>query len=367
LPSIDELRVRLKPSDELYKQGQILEAIESLRPVVAEQPDYFRPYYNFGFFHFLMQDYRNAAEYARIATEKMPNFAEGWLILGKSLARLGQLEEADRALRRVLKLQPDNLGASSWLGWTLGRSHRYEEAAAMTRNAALRLGWSTPEHCSLVFSQEPWFLSHINDWLRQLEPYMHKIEHGLEIGCMEGMSTIWTAEHLLSPTGRLLVNDIIFRENFLANVGQAGIRDRLDLRQGSSEQVLPTLRPSDFDFAYVDGDHKPDAVFRDAVNALVLVKPGSVIILDDYGKQNEKTATGLDLFLRLFGRNVEIIDKRYQLVLRRLNEPIVVQRRLSAVWRDALSPASAARLDELTRHQPVNAVDWLRSGRAKLR
>jgi len=45
----------------------------------------------------------------------------------------------------------------------------------------------------------------------------------------------------------------------------------------------------------------------------------------------------------------------------------VVQRRLSAVWRDALSPASAARLDELARHQPVNAVDWLRSGRAKLR
>lgn len=367
MPSIDELRARLKPSDELYKQGQILEAIESLRSVVVEQPDYFRPYYNFGFFHFLLQDYAHAAEYARIATEKMPNFAEGWLILGKSLARLGQLEEADGALRQVLQLQPENLGASSWLGWTLGQSHRFEEAAAMTRKAALALGWATPESCRLVFSQEPWFLSHINDWLRHLKPYIHKIEHGLEIGCMEGMSTIWTAEHLLSPRGRLLVNDIIFRENFLANVDRAGVGNHLDLRKGSSEQVLPTLRPNDFDFAYVDGDHKPDAVFRDAVNALVLVKPGSVIILDDYGKQNEKTAIGLDLFLRLFGRNLEIIDKGYQLVLRRLNEPIAVQRRLSGVWRDALSPASATRLDELARHQPASAIEWLRSGRAKLR
>jgi hypothetical protein len=367
LSLIDELRSRIKPSDELYKRGQILEAIESLRPVVAERPDYFRPYYNFGFFHFLIQDYRRAAEYARIATEKMPNFADGWLILGKSLGQLAQFEEAETALRQALKLHPDNVGASIWLGWTLGQSHRYQEAAAATRCAASRLGWTTPEQCSLTFSQEPWFLNHIGDWVRLLEPNMHKVEHGLEIGCMEGMSTIWTAEHLLSPMGRLLVNDIIFRENFLTNIGKAGIKGSLDLRQGPSEEVLPTLQLNDFDFAYVDGDHTRDSVFRDAVNALVLVKPGSIIILDDYGKQNEKTAIGLDLFLRLFERNVEVIDKRYQLVLRRLNEPVIVQNRLGPVWRDALSGASAARLDELVRHQPAKAVSWLRSGKAKLR
>jgi hypothetical protein len=367
LPSIDELRARIKPSDELYKQGQILEAIESLRPVVAEQPDYFRPYYNFGFFHFLTQDYRCAAEYTRIATEKMPNFVEGWLILGKSLGQLGQFDEAEVALREALKLQPDNLGASIWLGWTLGRSCRYEAAAAATRSAASRLGWMTPQRCNLTFCQEPWFLNNVADWAHYLEPYMQKIEHGLEIGCMEGMSAIWTAEHLLTSTGRLLVNDIVFRENFLANIDRAGVKGRLDLREGSSEQVLPTLPANDFDFAYVDGDHTPGAVFRDAVNALVLVKPGSIVILDDYGKQNEKTAIGLDLFLRLFQRNIEVIDKRYQLVLRRLSEPVVLQRRLGPVWRDALSPASAAKLDELVRYQPASAIEWLRAGNATLR
>ena len=361
------MRARLKPSDELYKQGQILKAIESLRPIVAEQPDYFRPYHNFGYFHFLIQDYQRAAEYARIATEKMPNFAEGWLVLGKSLARLGQFEAADAALREVLKLQPDNLGAAMWLNWTLGRSHRYEEVAATTRAIASRVGWTTPERCNLKFSQEPWFLNHIGDWTRHLDLYKHKIDNGLEIGCMEGMSTIWTVEHLLSPTGRLVVNDIVFRDAFLANIEKAGIRWRLDLRQGSSQHVLPTLRPNTFDFAYVDGDHTPDAAFRDAVNALVLVKPGSVIVLDDYGKENEQTATGLDLFLCLFERNVEIIDKGYQLLLRRLDEPVVVQRRLAPVWRSALSAASAANLEELAHYQPAIAVNWLRSGKAKLR
>lgn len=367
MPSIDELRARIKPSDELYNRGQIPEAIESLRPVVAEQPDYFRPYYNFGFFHFLMQDYQHAAEYARIATEKMPNFADGWLVLGKSLASLGQVERATAALREALKLQPDNLGASNWLSWTLGRSRHYQEAAANTRKIASRLGWNTPESCKLVFSQEPWFLNHIDNWTRYLEPYMYRVTCGLEIGCMEGMSTIWTVEHLLTPTGRLLVNDITFRDNFLANIHKAGIKDRLDLREGSSEWVLPSLAANDFDFAYVDGDHTADAAFRDAVNALLLVRPQGAIVLDDYGKGNEGTAVGLDLFLHLFARNLEVINKGYQLVLRKLDERVLVQRQLMSVWHDVLSPSSAARLDELVRYQPARAIEWLRLGKAKLR
>lgn len=90
-------------------------------------------------------------------------------------------------------------------------------------------------------------------------------------------------------------------------------------------------------------------------------------MLDDYGKQNERTATGLDLFLRLFERNIEVIDKRYQLVLQRLNGAVVLQRRQSPIWRDALSPASASKLDDLVRYQPTNAIEWLRAGNATLR
>jgi predicted O-methyltransferase YrrM len=366
LPALDELRTRLAPSDELYRRGEIAAAIEALRPIVAESPSHFRPYHNFGFFHFLMGNYQQAAEYTRIATAKMPAYAEGWFVLGRSLAHLGQLEEAEKAFREGLKLQPDNLGAANWLASTLARAGRHDEAAMAIQALASRLGWPSPQRCGLIFAKEPWFLGHIEDWRRLLAPLMGKIEHALEIGCMEGMSTIWTAEHLLSPTGRLLVNDITFRENFVNNVGRAGIASRLDLREGSSQEVLPALPANDFDFAYVDGDHQPDGVFCDAVNALFLVRPGSVIILDDYGKQNEKTAIGLDLFLRLFRRNVEIVEKRYQLVLRRNAEQIILQRRIRDVWHQALTPASAARLDTLARYQPANALQWLRSGEAKL-
>jgi hypothetical protein len=367
LSSVDELHARLRPSEELCRHGHVPEAIESLRQFVAEKPDHFRPYHNFGYFHLLIKDYQNAAKYARIATEKMPAYAEAWFVLGKSLAQLGHLEEAEEALDEGLKLQPDNLGASNWLISTLSRARRYEEAASIARDSASRLGWTTPERCGLTFSQEPWFLGRIYDWTRILEPYLHKVQYGLEIGCMEGMSTIWTAESLLTPTGRLLVNDIIFRENFLNNVDKAGIKERLDLRKGSAADVLPALRDNDFDFAYVDGDHSPSAVFRDVVNALVLVKPASVIILDDYGKQNEKTAIGLDFFLRLFKQNVEVLDKRYQLVLRRLSGPVSVHQSLRRVWHDALSAASAAKLDELVSSHSMRAVKWLRSGQAQLR
>jgi predicted O-methyltransferase YrrM len=60
---------------------------------------------------------------------------------------------------------------------------------------------------------------------------------------------------------------------------------------GRSEQVMPTLKGK-FDFIYIDGDHRYDGAKKDMENAIKLLAPKGVIVLDDYGVT---TADAVDL------------------------------------------------------------------------
>ncbi|MDA1274877.1 MAG: class I SAM-dependent methyltransferase [Verrucomicrobia bacterium] len=77
-----------------------------------------------------------------------------------------------------------------------------------------------------------------------------------------------------------LQNDEIFRL-FLHNVRTLGHDDLVIPIRGKSAEVLPCLRPGQFNVVYVDGDHRYDAVLADLTRSSGLVMPGGVLCGDD--------------------------------------------------------------------------------------
>lgn len=366
MATIAELRKRVEPADHLIAQGRFHEAVAALTPLAEEGVAYFRPFHNLGALNVKLRQYDKAIDYLKASIERNPDFWETHFVLGQAYLESKRAEDAVTALGRAVELAPDNVRSGVWLARAHWQRGDRDAASVAVRDIAGRIGWPTPKARGLVFSQEPWFLAHIPNWRNYLAPILGRAGRALEIGCMEGMSGIWTIENVLAPDGRILVNDLMFRENFLDNIRKAGVDHRATLRPGSSELVLPFLPPDRFDFAYVDGDHRPAGAFRDAVNALIVVLDEGFIVLDDFGKDNESTAIGLGLFLEMFADQIEVLHKTYQVFLRRRAPVVRLTSRALRLIEDALDPASRADFAALPADDAARLA-WLRHGKAQLR
>lgn len=148
-----------------------------------------------------------------------------------------------------------------------------------------------------------WFLSIVSYWpnifraagwsLDVSKPY--KV---LEIGSFEGQSTCWMLNNLLThPESEIFCVDPFtgsiehntnqttgLFDRFCHNIKSTGNSDKVKVCQGTSEQILPKLLASGilFDFCYIDGSHCAADVLFDAVLAWKMLRPGGLIIFDDY-------------------------------------------------------------------------------------
>ncbi len=86
--------------------------------------------------------------------------------------------------------------------------------------------------------------------------------------------------------------------------------------RGYSNDVLPTLEMK-FDFAYIDGEHSPEQVYKDAVNVIKLMKPGGIMLFDDFMFEHNgiKTKEGILRFLHEYQENCFVLFQNYQLAL----------------------------------------------------
>lgn len=105
----------------------------------------------------------------------------------------------------------------------------------------------------------------------------------LEIGTLGGYSTIWLARAL--PTeGRLITLEAnpAHAEVARANLARGGVEDRVDLRVGRAQDLLPRLAAEGagpFDFVFIDADKAsiPDYFTW----ALAHTRQGSLIFVDN--------------------------------------------------------------------------------------
>ena len=128
-------------------------------------------------------------------------------------------------------------------------------------------------------------------WAEAFEPDRKKIREMLEIGAFEGRTTAFAAR--LFPNARITCVDpwIDYAEmkdlsraeqSFQRNITE--FKDRVRAIKGYSKDILPALLEEgrSFDVVFVDGSHAYLDVAFDTDLGWLLLKPGGVMIWDDY-------------------------------------------------------------------------------------
>lgn len=167
------------------------------------------------------------------------------------------------------------------------------------------------------------------------EKYLFKYKNlpnvnALEIGSFEGLSTVWQIENILShPTSTITCIDIFeginYENTFDHNMLATGTPEKVIKMKGFSQDVLRTLKFNNYDYIYVDGDHKASATLTDAILSWDLLKKDGLIIFDDY-KQNldkekeEQPKTAIDSFINCFGSNIEVLHLNTQVIIQKKAE-----------------------------------------------
>ena len=109
----------------------------------------------------------------------------------------------------------------------------------------------------------------------------------LEIGTLGAYSTIWMARGIPDEGTVVTIeaepaNAAIAR----ANLDRAGVGEKVDIRIGRGDEVLPTLQDEPpFDFVFIDADKESNTIYIDW--AARLGHPGTVVVVDNVGRGGE--------------------------------------------------------------------------------
>jgi predicted O-methyltransferase YrrM len=146
----------------------------------------------------------------------------------------------------------------------------------------------------------------------------------LEIGSFEGRSAVWFLENVLThPTSSLVCVDTFEAGDarFDHNIRVSGSAEKVTKLKGPSETVVWPLPRESFDLAYVDGDHHAGAVLMDGMLSWQRLKPGGVMIFDDYWMDKipgNRPQMAIDVFLEMFEQQYRALLKGNQVILRKL-------------------------------------------------
>ena len=158
----------------------------------------------------------------------------------------------------------------------------------------------------------------------------------VEIGSFEGKGSLLIADKLcknkdsklycIDPLDNEYVKDneklsfwnnacIGQKDRFLNNTKN---HKNIILLEGTSNTMISKIEDNTIDFVYIDGDHSPEQVYKDAINILPKMKSNSIILFDDYkfNINNIKTSIGIDKFLSEIEDKYELLFKKYQLAIR---------------------------------------------------
>jgi predicted O-methyltransferase YrrM len=132
----------------------------------------------------------------------------------------------------------------------------------------------------------------------------------LEVGTLGGYSAIWMAR-ALPADGSLISLEVEPKhaEVARANLAEAGLADRVEVRLGPAAESLAALvaeQSEPFDFVFIDADKPSNPVYLEF--ALHLTRPGSVIVIDNVVRQGAVAEPGSqDASVRGVQRAVEMI------------------------------------------------------------
>ena len=189
--------------------------------------------------------------------------------------------------------------------------------------------WTKPTGDKPLFTTD-WVSSKTANW----EKFLGHLKgqpgvQGLEIGSFEGRSAIWFLDTILTGEGSQMTCVDLFGERlddfFDHNLRVTGHWKRTIKLQGKSQRVLRAVAPGPkYDFVYVDGCHLATCAMADMVLSWDLLKPGGIMIIDDYewaGPALERPRIAVDAFLESYEPSLKLLAKDFQVIVRKTADP----------------------------------------------
>ena len=160
-----------------------------------------------------------------------------------------------------------------------------------------------------------------------------------EIGCFEGRGTLlildklclndnskiycidhWRDEYVYNKSCLNFYDDKFKGQfdRFLHNTHK--YTDKIIMLRGLSDDMWDKIQDKDvmLDFIYIDGDHSPESIYKDGVNAFKRAKNGGIILFNNYtwSVKQLKSSDGIEQFLSDFKPHLEILFKKFQVAIK---------------------------------------------------
>lgn len=155
------------------------------------------------------------------------------------------------------------------------------------------------------------------DMLRAFAGFIGKPTRCLEIGVFEGGSALLFLQHILThPESTYTGIDDNLRNVAIENLN--GYGSRVKLIPGDSTDILPGLIKSGyaFDIVYIDGCHQINYALRDIDLSFRMLRPGGVILVDDYAHPEYGLKMPIDRYLS-DRPDIDIILQDYRIAIRK--------------------------------------------------
>jgi predicted O-methyltransferase YrrM len=178
-----------------------------------------------------------------------------------------------------------------------------------------------------------WFLE--SEIKRELFHHLDKSTQNkiLEIGCFEGLSSVFFADNFLdNPNSSLTCVDpfltidnndhSVFLQNneemsFDFNISNCKHSNKITIHKTTSD-IFFGKNNQTFNFVYIDGCHEPDFIKRDMERSFHFLEKNGIMWMDDYhGGDGIRIKNTMKTFLKEYNGQYELIHKGYQLAIRK--------------------------------------------------
>jgi predicted O-methyltransferase YrrM len=156
----------------------------------------------------------------------------------------------------------------------------------------------------------------------------------LEIGCFEGLSSVFFADNFLDNTySRLTCVDPFLTINnndhsdFLGDKQELNFDFNISICKNSHKITIHKITSDEFfknnvstyNFIYIDGCHEPEFIMRDMENSFRVLEQKGIMWMDDYmGGDGFKIRNTMNTFLDKYKGQYDIIHVGYQLAIRKI-------------------------------------------------
>jgi tetratricopeptide (TPR) repeat protein len=298
-------------------------AIHCYQRVIELNPTAYLPHFQIAEIKFKLQQWDQAIANYQNALKVEDQNPFIYLSLSRAYSYQKQWEEAIAASQKAILLSPDLPHAHTHLGNFLSEIGEVETAIQAHQKSHYLRGWNSSLEKGYRFTKD-WFTVNILQWEKALSTFANCPEiQGLEIGSFQGMSACWLLDHILThATAKITCIDLGFKPEFDLNIAKTGVAEKVTKLEGYSQEILSTLTPNTYNFVYIDGCHLASVVLQDALLSWNLLKPGGIMIFDDYEYRDpdhpeEDTGKGIDQFIKTISEPIKILHQGYQLMIQK--------------------------------------------------